>query len=479
MGTCDPYKEMEYKISIKKEKKEKIKDLSQKNTLNIKKEDIINENRLNLQKNINLKGMLKFAAIAQNSICKIKMYGGYGSGFFCKIPYPNSQNLLKCLITNYHVVDKEYLESEDKIKFELNSQFLNISLEFKRKIWINEEMDYTIIEIIESDKINEFLTCDEKMNLDDFNIKEYREASILLPSFMKSGEIETDKGHISSIDNYHFLHTCNTDPGSSGGPIILLDNFAIIGIHKGYDKKRDQNVGIFLYNILNDMKEKKSIYKRLNNKFTKNCFLLLGKIGVGKSTLGKILSEDESIIIGNKFEKETKESNCYNCQNDDFKYAVIDTPGYEDTNNENIENFSYLENILSTKSYKIKGILLIFSFQEIRLGKSHRKILEYIVNLFPSENFWNYVTIIFTKTFWDSEEELDEIKDKRIKYFKEEFDTIINKFYNDKNIKKVNFENMEKIFVNLKIKKTKKTQLMNIISVLKKNAKLEPLNLTL
>ena len=410
---------MEYKISIEKEKKEKIKDLSQKNTLNIKKEDIINENRLNLQKNINLKGMLKFAAIAQNSICKIKMYGGYGSGFFCKIPYPNSQNLLKCLITNYHVVDKEYLESEDKIKFELNSQFLNISLEFKRKIWINEEMDYTIIEIIESDKINEFLTCDEKMNLDDFNIKEYREASILLPSFMKSGEIETDKGHISSIDNYHFLHTCNTDPGSSGGPIILLDNFAIIGIHKGYDKKRDQNVGIFLYNILNDMKEKKSIYKRLNNKFTKNCFLLLGKIGVGKSTLGKILSEDESIIIGNKFEKETKESNCYNCQNDDFKYAVIDTPGYEDTNNENIENFSYLENILSTKSYKIKGILLIFSFQEIRLGKSHRKILEYIVNLFPSENFWNYVTIIFTKTFWDDEDELEDMKKQKIKYFKE------------------------------------------------------------
>ena len=98
-------------------------------------------------------------------------------------------------------------------------------------------MDYTIIEIIEDDKINEFLTYNEKMNMKDFNVKEYREASILLPSFMKSGEIETDKGNISSIDDYHFLHTCNTDPGSSGGPIILLDNFTIIGIHKGYDKK--------------------------------------------------------------------------------------------------------------------------------------------------------------------------------------------------------------------------------------------------
>ena len=340
-------------------------------------------------------------------------------------------------------------------------------------------MDYTIIEIIEDVKINEFLAYDEKMNINDFNVKEYREASILLPSFMKSGEIETDKGKISLIDNYQFLHTCNTDPGSSGGPIILLDNFTIIGIHKGYDKKKEKNVGIFLYNILNDMKEKKSLYKVSNTKFTKNCFLLFGKIGVGKSTLGKILSEDESIIIGNKLERETKESNSYICQIDDFKYAVIDTPGYEDTNNENIENFSYLGKILSNKKYKIKGILLIFSFQEIRLGKSHRKILEYIANYFPNENFWNYVTIIFTKTFWDDEDELDEMKKQKIKYFKEEFDILINKFYDDKNIKKVDFENMDKIFVNLKIKKTKKDQLMNIISVLKKNAKLEPLNLTL
>ena len=189
------------------------------------------------------------------------------------------------------------------------------------------------------------------------------------------------------------------------------------------------------------MKEKKSLYKVSNTKYTKNCFLLFGKIFVGKSTLTKILSEDESIIVGNKLERETKEPNCYSCQIDDLKYAVIDTPGYEDTNNENID-FSYLEKILSTKSYKIKGILLIFSFQERGLGKSHRKILEYIVNLFPCEKFWNYVTIIFTKTFWDDEDELDEIKEEKIKYFKEEFEIIINDFYNNKNIEKFKFENI-------------------------------------
>ena len=78
---CEPGKEKESKIL------EKIKNLSEENKLYIKNQDIINESRLNLQKNINLKGILHFATIAQNSICKIKTYGGYGSGFFCKIPY--------------------------------------------------------------------------------------------------------------------------------------------------------------------------------------------------------------------------------------------------------------------------------------------------------------------------------------------------------------------------------------------------------
>ena len=49
----------------------------------------------------------------------------------------------------------------------------------------------------------------------------------------------------------------------------------------------------------------------------------------------------------------------------------------------------------------------------MRIGKSHRKILEYLVNLIPCENFWNYVTIIFTKTFWDDEDELDEMKKEK------------------------------------------------------------------
>ena len=61
-----------------------------------------------------------------------------------------------------------------------------------------------------------------------------------------------------------------------------------------------------------------------------NAFLLLGVTGVGKSTLIKILSEDESIKINSKFmERGTKEVKSYNYSFENFNYSLIDTPGYE------------------------------------------------------------------------------------------------------------------------------------------------------
>jgi len=39
-----------------------------------------------------------------------------------------------------------------------------------------------------------------------------------------------------------------------------------------------------------------------------NCFLLLGRTGVGKSTLTKILSEDKTVKIGDSYKSETKKN---------------------------------------------------------------------------------------------------------------------------------------------------------------------------
>jgi hypothetical protein len=54
----------------------------------------------------------------------------------------------------------------------------------------------------------------------------------------------------------------------------------------------------------------------------------------------------------------------------------------------------------------------LFSFQDSRFDESHKKGLERIVSLIPLDNFLDYITIIFTRTFSDDEDELEEEKIK-------------------------------------------------------------------
>ena len=47
----------------------------------------------------------------RNSICRIKLNdGSFGTGFFCKIPFPTKSKLLPVLITNNHIINKLILE---------------------------------------------------------------------------------------------------------------------------------------------------------------------------------------------------------------------------------------------------------------------------------------------------------------------------------------------------------------------------------
>lgn len=208
--------------------------------------------------------------------------------------------------------------------------------------------------------------------------------------------------------------------------------------------------------------------------YVNNTFLLLEQTGVGKSTLIKILSEDTSIKIGNSRQSETKEVTNYKCTFQDFNYSLIDTPGYDDSNGNDPKNYAYIKKVLASGEYKIKGILLLISFQDARFGESHRKGLEKIVNLFPLDNFWDYITIVFTKTFCEDDDDINQLKDKTLKDYKEIFDTLISAFNKTKNIKIVNFSSIQTLFINSKIKKHKKDNFKELISILKKNSKLDP-----
>ena len=99
----------------------------------------------------------------KSCICKIHLKNGEGSGtgFFCNISYKNDYKL-PVLMTNNHVINDEYLKNNNEINISLNDEKIqiNILINNNRKIYTNEKYDITITEIIETDKINNYLEID-------------------------------------------------------------------------------------------------------------------------------------------------------------------------------------------------------------------------------------------------------------------------------------------------------------------------------
>ena len=205
-----------------------------------------------------------------------------------------------------------------------------------------------------------------------------------------------------------------------------------------------------------------------------NSFLLLGQSQVGKSTLINILSGNESIKVGGSKQSVTNDVNSYDCKYKNFNYTLIDTPGYDDSKGNDPKNYAHIKKILMNNKFKIKGVLLLISFQDGVFGESHRRGLEKIVNLFPLDNFWDYIIIVFTKTFCDEDEDIKDLKKKTLIGYKEIFDTLISAFNKTKNIKKVSFSSINKVFINSKINKRIIKNQEELMSILEKNSKLDP-----
>ena len=74
----------------------------------------------------------------EKNICKIKIGEEQGTGFFCKIPFPDKNNMLKVLITNNHVINETILFKE--------GEYISIYIEEEKKIRklnLNDRIKYT------------------------------------------------------------------------------------------------------------------------------------------------------------------------------------------------------------------------------------------------------------------------------------------------------------------------------------------------
>ena len=73
-------------------------------------------------------------------------------------------------MTNYHLINDQYIYNNKEIRFSLNddSVMKKIEIDDNRKIYSNKKYDTTIIEIRpEKDKLYNFLDIDEKIYIDE------------------------------------------------------------------------------------------------------------------------------------------------------------------------------------------------------------------------------------------------------------------------------------------------------------------------
>ena len=119
-----------------------------------------------------------------------------------------------------------------------------IKLDGKRRVYTDIKLDYTCIEIYQSDGFKDYFKIDPIL----FNNKKYlNNSDIFILQYPEGNELCFSYGKVLSLNDNNIIHSASTKDGSSGSPIIRRseDNY-IIGLHHGGIKNENNN---FIFNL--------------------------------------------------------------------------------------------------------------------------------------------------------------------------------------------------------------------------------------
>ena len=157
-----------------------------------------------------------------------------------------------------------------------------------------------------------------------------------------------------------------------------------------------------------------------------NGFILVGKTGVGKTTIVNAIFNKVMISSRDaRIAMETKSCLIYYYKLTNGKVVcLVETPALayiEDTSKKNIDNI-HLERIIkaiSESKIHIKGILFLVNFQSEKLDASEQEALLNYNTVFPLKSFWKSLVLVYTHFYSDpdvyedvgeGEEEMKEIR---------------------------------------------------------------------
>ena len=207
---------------------------------------------------INFELMKNILTQMKNSVLRIKLNKCTNTGFLCKIPFPDKNNLLKVMIT-FTNLSKDDIIKCNKIHISLDDEkkSYEIYVEEKRKIYVNKLYNIAIIEIRKNDKFEEsaFLEIDE--SIFDNKQNELKDMQVYLMGYPYQKNGVFSHGVITKLkeDGYTLNHLCATSEGCAGSPIMSNNSLKVVGIHIGYEKNKNYNYGIFLKKPIEEFNE--------------------------------------------------------------------------------------------------------------------------------------------------------------------------------------------------------------------------------
>ena len=135
-----------------------------------------------------------------NCICKIDGNKA-GTGFFCKIK--RGEELIPVLITNYHVIDDNYMKQNKYLKFYINDKSHIIDLNSESKIYSSSNNEYDMMIIrIKDGQVNNYLDIDENI-FEDNSENYYEKDSIYILHYANAEEAKVSFGKgIKKVDKH-------------------------------------------------------------------------------------------------------------------------------------------------------------------------------------------------------------------------------------------------------------------------------------
>ena len=245
-----------------------------------------------LLKTTNLYDMEKY-------ICKIKINDkNFGTGFFCKIEYNNK--IIPALITNYHVINDEFLEVNKYIEVYIKNESHLIEINKDSKIYssISSEYDIMIIKINQDNEdIRDYLEIDPNIYKED-SLSTYKNEDIYILHYKKDGRAYISSGNGIEPDGINDIkHKCNTDHGSSGAPILSSLTNKVIGIHKLFLESRNFNLGTFLKFPLDEL-------EHINNYIIAELFIAEERTNENIRIINSYEEVTKRFIIGHNLKEE-------------------------------------------------------------------------------------------------------------------------------------------------------------------------------